>query len=393
MTRRLLIALSLALVLVAPAAGDDLHGVKASIDARIARLNSHVESVRERESSLRAQITDVTDQIRSLEAQVGDVATQLDSLQQDLSLHQQRLGKLNTLYELRTQKLNFLREQYQASIDRLNQRLVDIYESEEPDVIGVIFSAQDFQSMLDQVDYVKQIGNQDKHIAAQVRRSRNQVQIERLRTRKARASMLSETQAIAVRTEQKRLVKEQLISSQGSLATAREQKKVSLDTLSAQEQAEAGEIDALQAQSAAVAAKIQAAQAASSSSGTPSSNPGGYQWPVSGPVTSPFGWRWGRLHEGIDIAVPSGTPVHASAAGTVIYASWMEGYGNFVIIDHGGGIATAYGHNTSVAVAVGQSVAQGQVIAYSGSTGHSTGPHVHFEVRVNGAAVDPLGYL
>jgi murein DD-endopeptidase MepM/ murein hydrolase activator NlpD len=376
MTRRLLIALSLALVLVAPAAGDDLHGVKASIDARIARLNSHVESVRERESSLRAQITDVTDQIRSLEAQVGDVATQLDSLQQDLSLHQQRLGKLNTLYELRTQKLNFLREQYQASIDRLNQRLVDIYESEEPDVIGVIFSAQDFQSMLDQVDYVKQIGNQDKHIAAQVRRS-----------------MLSETQAIAVRTEQKRLVKEQLISSQGSLATAREQKKVSLDTLSAQEQAEAGEIDALQAQSAAVAAKIQAAQAASSSSGTPSSNPGGYQWPVSGPVTSPFGWRWGRLHEGIDIAVPSGTPVHASAAGTVIYASWMEGYGNFVIIDHGGGIATAYGHNTSVAVAVGQSVAQGQVIAYSGSTGHSTGPHVHFEVRVNGAAVDPLGYL
>ena len=164
---------------------------QGGIDARIARLNSHVETVRQRESSLRAQITDVTDQIRSLEAQVGDVATQLDSLQQDLSLHQQRLGKLNTLYELRTQKLNFLREQYQASIDRLNQRLVDIYESEEPDVIGVIFSAQDFQSMLDQVDYVKQIGNQDKHIAAQVRRSRNQVQIERLRTRKARASMLS----------------------------------------------------------------------------------------------------------------------------------------------------------------------------------------------------------
>jgi murein DD-endopeptidase MepM/ murein hydrolase activator NlpD len=392
MLRRLLIALVLALVLVAPAAGDDLQGEKASIDARIARLNSHVQTVRERENSLRSEIVGVTNQIRSLEAQVGDVATQLDSLQQDLSLHQQRLGKLNLLFELRTRKLNFLREQYQASIERLNQRLVDIYESEETDVIGVIFSAEDFQSMLDQVDYVKQIGEQDRKIAAQVRTSRNQVQIERFRTRKARESMLSETQAIAVRTEQKRLVKEQLISSQGSLSAAREQKKVSLDTLSAQEQAEAGEIDALQAQSAAVAAKIQAAQSGTSS-GEPSSNPGGYQWPVSGPVTSPFGWRWGRMHEGIDIAVPSGTPVHASAAGTVIYGGWMDGYGNFVILDHGGGIATAYGHNTSVAVAVGQSVAQGQVIAYSGSTGHSTGPHVHFEVRVNGAAVDPLGYL
>jgi murein DD-endopeptidase MepM/ murein hydrolase activator NlpD len=206
--------------------------------------------------------------------------------------------------------------------------------------------------------------------------------------------MLAETQAIAVRTEQKRLVKETLVANQSSLAVARDQKRVSLDTLNAQERSEAEEIDALQAQSAAVAAKIQAAQAQSASSGAaPSANPGGYQWPVSGPVTSPFGWRWGRMHEGIDIGVPSGTPVHAAAAGTVIYAGWMEGYGNFVILDHGGGIATAYGHNTSLAVAVGQTVSQGQVIAYSGSTGHSTGPHVHFEVRVNGSAVDPLGYL
>jgi murein DD-endopeptidase MepM/ murein hydrolase activator NlpD len=99
------------------------------------------------------------------------------------------------------------------------------------------------------------------------------------------------------------------------------------------------------------------------------------------------------MHEGIDIAVPSGTPVVASASGTVIVAGWMGGYGNLVVVDHGNGIATAYGHNTSVTVGVGLSVSQGQLIAYSGNTGHSTGPHVHFEVRVNGSAVDPLGYL
>jgi murein DD-endopeptidase MepM/ murein hydrolase activator NlpD len=99
------------------------------------------------------------------------------------------------------------------------------------------------------------------------------------------------------------------------------------------------------------------------------------------------------MHEGIDIAVGTGTPVHAAAAGTVIYAGWMEGYGNLVVIDHGGGLSTAYGHNSSLASSVGQSVSAGQVIAYSGSTGHSTGPHVHFEVRVNGSPVDPLGYL
>jgi murein DD-endopeptidase MepM/ murein hydrolase activator NlpD len=395
MTRRLLIALVLGLVLVAPAAGDDLHGQKASIDAKIQSLHSHIETVKQREQRLRGEIASVTTQIRTLEAQVGDVATQLQTLQRDLALHQQRLTKLNLLFELRTRKLNFLRKQYQASIDRLNQRLVDIYESEPASVIGVIFSGADFTSLIDQVDFVKQIGEQDKKIAAQVRTAKTEVQVERFQTMKARASMLSETQAIAVRTEQKRLVKQQLIANQGQLSDAVNQKKVSLDKLSAQEQAEAGEIDALQAQSAAVAAKIRAAQAASASSGTPSpaANPGGLIWPVSAPVTSPFGWRWGRLHEGIDLGAASGTPILAAAAGTVIYAGWMDGYGNFVIIDHGGGIATAYGHQSSIAVTDGQSVTQGQVIGYVGSTGHSTGPHLHFEVRVNGSAVDPLGYL
>jgi murein DD-endopeptidase MepM/ murein hydrolase activator NlpD len=99
------------------------------------------------------------------------------------------------------------------------------------------------------------------------------------------------------------------------------------------------------------------------------------------------------MHEGIDIAVPTGTPVVASAAGVVIVAGWVGGYGNLVVVDHGGGIATAYGHNSSFAVGAGQSVAQGHVLAYAGSTGHSTGPHIHFEVRINGSPVDPLGYL
>jgi len=103
--------------------------------------------------------------------------------------------------------------------------------------------------------------------------------------------------------------------------------------------------------------------------------------------------RWGRMHDGIDIAASSGTPIHAAASGTVIYAGWMEGYGNLVVIDHGNGLSTAYGHQSSIAVGNGQAVAQGQTIGYVGTTGHSTGPHLHFEVRVNGAPVDPLGYL
>ena len=99
------------------------------------------------------------------------------------------------------------------------------------------------------------------------------------------------------------------------------------------------------------------------------------------------------MHTGIDIGVPYGTPIHAAAAGTVIYATWMEGYGNLVVIDHGNGLATAYAHQSQIAVSYGQQVNQGDVIGYVGCTGHCFGPHLHFEVRINGAPVDPLGYL
>jgi murein DD-endopeptidase MepM/ murein hydrolase activator NlpD len=99
------------------------------------------------------------------------------------------------------------------------------------------------------------------------------------------------------------------------------------------------------------------------------------------------------MHEGIDIGVGYGTPIHAAASGTVIYAGWMGGYGNLTVIDHGAGLATAYAHQSAFAAGVGQGVSQGQTIGYVGSTGNSFGAHLHFEVRVNGSAVDPLGYL
>jgi len=119
----------------------------------------------------------------------------------------------------------------------------------------------------------------------------------------------------------------------------------------------------------------------------------GFIWPVNGRLSSPFGPRWGRMHNGQDIAAPTGTPIKAVKAGTVIKAGDGGGYGNLTIIDHGGGIVTAYAHQSRFGVGEGAQVQQGDVIGYVGSTGHSTGPHLHFEVRINGGARNPRAYL
>jgi len=121
--------------------------------------------------------------------------------------------------------------------------------------------------------------------------------------------------------------------------------------------------------------------------------------PVNGPVTSPYGWRmhpilhYLKLHTGVDFGVGYGAPIHAADSGVVIYATWMGGYGNVIIIDHGRGITTLYAHQSSLGVGNGARVSRGQTVGYVGSTGFSTGPHLHFEVRVSGNPVDPMGYI
>ena len=220
--------------------------------------------------------------------------------------------------------------------------------------------------------------------------------MQREHTKKFRSLVAAEVRTIAVRTNQVRALHDELLASQNRLAAARATKRDALQNVKESKSEFVHEADGLQQASASLAARIRSAQSSSLSYSppgdvTPSAT--GLIWPVNGPVTSPFGWRWGRMHEGIDIGVGYGTPIQAAAAGRVVYAGWKCGYGNLVVIDHGGGISTAYGHQSSIAVGVGQVVSQGQMIGYVGCTGHCFGPHLHFEVRVNGTPVDPLGYL
>jgi murein DD-endopeptidase MepM/ murein hydrolase activator NlpD len=384
-----LAALGAALALASPAAGDH--------SAKIAALHAQVAAARQKESALDSQIATVTSEIRTLEGRVGDVSQRLTVLERDLELHRARLAKLNVLFVFETQRLLFLRGQYRQTVRLLNRRLVQIYERPSPTVADVILSSKSVQDAIDTLHYLGSIAQQDKQIAHAVRLARDAVHAAREKTKKVRAVVSSETKVVAIRTEQQRQVREQLVASEHRLSHARSSKRQALASTKQQEQDLLAEANALAAADARIRAQLAAAQQRSSSSpaSTPDTTPSasGLVWPVSGPVVSPFGMRWGHLHAGIDIAVPSGTPIHAAAAGTVVIAGWEGGYGNYTCIDHGGGLATCYAHQESIAVGVGSRVTQGQVIGYSDCTGHCFGPHLHFEVRINGTPVDPLGYL
>jgi murein DD-endopeptidase MepM/ murein hydrolase activator NlpD len=400
MARRIVCCLALVLLVAAPASGG-LYDHKQDVDNRIAGLNSKLAQAREREASLTAEIASVSERIRSLEGEVGDVSSRLAVLEDDLALHQRKLDALTALYKLQSERLTFLRSQYELSVDRLSARLVAIYEGDDPSTLDVLVEAKNFRDILEQLEFLESIADQDRTIVKQVAGARDHMRELRARTGKTKDRVAAVTRIIKVRTEQARALRTQLIAQQQGLANARKSRRSSLADVHENAEQYASEAAALQAESANLAAQIRSAQAAAaqssvtySSSGSSDTTPSasGLIWPVSGPVVSPFGMRWGRMHEGIDIGAGYGTPIAAAASGTVIYAGWMGGYGNLIIIDHGGGIATAYGHQSSFAVGGGH-VSQGQTIGYVGCTGHCFGPHLHFEVRVNGSPVDPLGYL
>jgi murein DD-endopeptidase MepM/ murein hydrolase activator NlpD len=388
MARRLLLCLLLFPLAAAPASGDTWHR-KREIDERISVLNSKIATARTKEGVLTQQISVTTTKIRALTDDVRNAQGKLNRLEAQLSIHQDRLEELNTLFLLQTKKLNLLRRAYFVALARVETRLIDAYETPSVSSVDVMLSTTSFSNLLDELEYVNRIQSENKQVSNELFRARTEMHAIRERTRKTKRAAIVETNAVRARVAEQHSVTAELISAQQQLATARASKRDSLASVQESEREFLHEVEGLQAASQELAAKLRS----SASSGPSHVSSSGFIWPVNGPITSPFGWRWGRMHEGIDIGAGYGTPIHAAAAGTVVWCGWMSGYGNLVAIDHGGGISTAYGHQSSIAVGCGQSVGQGDVIGYVGCTGHCFGPHLHFEVRVNGTPVDPLRYL
>jgi murein DD-endopeptidase MepM/ murein hydrolase activator NlpD len=344
------------------------------------RLQRQIERKRGQINRLESRAGVLTSTISRQTARIRTLQRRQNVLETDLARKRAELERIQE--ELRRQRARLARLRARLARSRvvLGRRLVEIYQADRPDIITVVLNSRGFADLLERSEFMRRINEQDATIITAVRVARD-------RTKKA-ADRLA-----ALEDRQQRITSElqsqrnEVASVKLSLAAQRAARAASLRSVRGQLHESREELDAMEREQAEITGRLRGAP------GPIRRGSGNFIWPVNGTFTSGFGMRWGRLHAGIDIAAPSGTPIRAADSGTVQLAGWQGGYGNYTCIGHGGGVSTCYGHQSSIGVSTGQSVSQGQVIGAVGSTGHSTGPHLHFEVRINGSPVDPMGYL
>ncbi len=385
MKKSFLLPITLAIVafLVLP-----LPGLSAPLSTRIEEKKDQIQQHKAKEGVLSTTIERFNTRIDAVQGEISATERQLARVQDSLDRQKAKLLAVRDKLEEARDRLERLRSELDTSRRVLAARLVEIYKADSPDALTVILSADGFGDLLERAEFLDRISDQDREITDRVRVLRDKakdqtVQLADLEEQEQLAAerILSERNQIAAVEYQLEGARDQLASARADRAGALAQVRHSRVELE-------GDLKALEAEQARVQAAIQGASGGSFKQGT-----GQLGWPVNGAVVSPFGMRWGRLHAGIDIAVPSGTPIHAADGGRVILMGWVGGYGNYTCIQHTSSLSSCYAHQSSFATSNGASVSRGQLIGYVGCTGHCFGDHLHFETRVNGSPVDPMGYL
>jgi murein DD-endopeptidase MepM/ murein hydrolase activator NlpD len=384
-------ALALALALVPGLAGG------STIDQRIAKERAKSEQTQARLHVKRAELHAVTmryddlqHQLGETNAAIGTVSDRIDALQTQRDSTQRRI-------DWNAVQLDAARKSLRLHDDLLKRRLVDVYEYGDLTYINALIASRSFSEFVERWEDLRLL------IAANERT---------VRARKAAEARVAAIEAELERTrmelQQEEAAQEEARSQLNSLA---DERRNLVELAAVRRHSVASEVAEIESLSAAEESQLEGLilerereleaqqRAAGIAGGESSGGSGAFSWPVTGTITSPFGWRSNpfggspEFHQGLDIAAPQGTTVTAAAGGTVIMAQWYGGYGNYILIDHGGGYSTGYGHLSAMYVSSGQSVQRGQAIGAVGSTGQSTGPHLHFEVRIAGKPVDPAPRL
>ena len=396
----------------APAFADDEE--IQQLEEEKATYEEAAEKARAASELIQGKIDSVSEFKRQLDEEAAEATAVYEERQAALDETIYRIGENET-------KLVEVTEELNSKHGVLENRVRDIYINGQISYLDVLFGAQDFGDFLTRMDLLKRVMMKDAELVSEVLQYRNEI-VEVGKQLEADRRIQEE---LAAKAEAAKDVQLEKVAKQQALIDLMQNDKEVYDRQYDEMMASSKEVGRLiqeskyRAQAEAEAQRRQAELEAQRQAAAESGNViivegdgggeeenyvmpaggGGMIWPISGPITSEFGWRShpifgdARFHSGLDIGGDYGLPIHAAQSGIVIEAGWIGGYGNTVMIEHGNGIVTLYGHNESLAVSVGQQVNQGDVIAYCGSTGNSTGPHCHFEVRLGGEPVSPWDYL
>ncbi len=353
-----------------------------------AELQNQINGKRQKEQSLSGSINSISDRISGLRGKIYRLQRRQDTIEVDLDRKVARQKEIARELAISRRRLARLKRKLERAKRVLARRVVTIYKADQPDFLTVVLNSDGFGDLVERSTYLKHVASQDKVVINTVIRlkGQSQRQTKKLAGLEAEASRL--VAQVQARRDEVANAKGLLASRRGELDGVLGERKGMLAQVSKDRRELEEDLAAMQ----------QSSQQMTGILGAPYTGPikkgsGSLIWPVNGTFTSPFGQRWGRLHAGIDISASTGTGIRAADGGTVRFAGWMGGYGNYTCIQHTSSMSTCYAHQSSIGVSSGQHVKQGQVIGAVGSTGHSTGPHLHFEVRINGSPVDPMGYL
>ncbi|HEX2707643.1 MAG TPA: peptidoglycan DD-metalloendopeptidase family protein [Solirubrobacterales bacterium] len=367
------------------------------LQSKLEAKQSKLDEVRERRGVLTTTISHYGDRIDSLTGEVAGIRNREAAVRARLATKQAELDGAVAELDVAKGRLDELRSHLKRALEALRDRLIAMYETGSPDVISVIVGSSGIDDLAARTEYLDRLHGMDEAVVGRVRELRNGVRRIVSRLRGVKDTMESARDAIASEEQALASARSALQSHQRALVSVRADRVSALAQISEHAEELDGSVAAIQGK---IAAQLSATGSTPLPAGPIQGGSGGLIWPVTGPIVSGFGPRTingsYEYHPGIDIAVPEGTPIRAAASGTVIFTepeASSGGYGNYTCIDHGGGLSTCYAHQSSFAVSAGQSVSQADIIGYTGCTGYCLGPHLHFEVRIDGEVSDPMGYL
>jgi len=364
----------------------------AAPSGELGRTRDKIAAAKKQKATLNDQIATLDGKLAAIDDELARLGDQIGVVEQKLTTTRSKLEILQEQLRLKRLELQAAEQELTLEQDNFEVRVVIAYKTDDLTYVDVVLESTSFEDLVSRMNVVRDLIGGNNELVGGLETTRDTVAHQKKTIAEKEDGVHKAVNDLQAQSDQLAALRAAQAAQKAASFAMRKQKNTRLSAVKHDLVLLEQQENQLLAESAALSGVI----IGSSGNGV---GTGDMMWPVNASVGSPFGYRihpilgYRKLHTGIDLGVGYGTPIHAADSGTVIYATWMGGYGNVIIIDHGRGISTLYAHQSSLAVGTGTRVTRGQVVGYVGSTGFSTGPHLHFEVRVNGTPVDPMGYL